>query len=173
MRSPFCFIAEPVGGNRYDSVSDSGIVLSASQEDHTATNRMAKVISVPVYYKGPVVPGDTLLVHHNTFRKYYDMKGRERNGPSYFRDNMYFIFDDQYFMYKHDDVWMAPDPYCFIRPTEEPLMGEIAYINTEMLAMGMEIGDIVSFQPESEYEFNIDGEKLYRMFTKNICLTKI
>ncbi len=31
-------------------------------------------------------------------------------------------------------------------------------------------GDKVSFQPDSEYEYNVDGEKLYRMFTKNITL---
>jgi hypothetical protein len=30
----------------------------------------------------------------------------------------------------------------------------------------------VSFTPESEYEFNIDGEVLYRMYNKNICLKK-
>ena len=36
--------------------------------------------------------------------------------------------------------------------------------------MGLKKGDIVSFQPESEYEFYVDGEKIYRMFTKNICI---
>ena len=31
-------------------------------------------------------------------------------------------------------------------------------------------GDKVSFQPNSEYEFKIDEEKLYRMYTNNITL---
>ncbi len=33
-------------------------------------------------------------------------------------------------------------------------------------------GDIVAFAPDSEYEFRIDGEILYRMYNKNICLKK-
>lgn len=173
MRSPYCFIAEPVGNVRYDSVTKSGLVLSASQEDHRVTNRMAKVISVPLNYEGPVVPGDILLVHHNTFRKYYDIRGKERSGPSHFRDNLFFIFPDQYFMYKKGDTWKSPDPYCFVRPTKDSLIGEIAYSNDELESIGVNVGDIVSFQPDSEYEFKIDGEVLYRMFTRNICLTKI
>jgi hypothetical protein len=31
-------------------------------------------------------------------------------------------------------------------------------------------GDMVAFTPDSEYEFLVNGEKLYRMFTRNICI---
>ncbi len=31
-------------------------------------------------------------------------------------------------------------------------------------------GDKVCVHPESEYEFNVDGEKLYRMFTHQIAI---
>lgn len=174
MVSPYCFIAEPLGGVRYDSVTKSGLVVSASKEDHRTTNRNAVVKSVPLNYEGPIEPGDTLLVHHNTFRKYYDMKGKERSGPSYFKDNLFFIFDDQYFMYKKPDgKWKAPAPYCFVKPTGDPLMGTIVYGNEELEALGITEGYLISFQPDSEYEFKIEDEVLYRMFTRNICLTKI
>ena len=170
MQSPHFFIAEPIDGKRYANTNANGLILSASIEDHTVTNRQAKIIALPMTYKGKAKVGDTLLVHHNTFRKYYDMKGREKSGPSHFRDNLYFIFDDQYFMYKHDGVWYAPSPYCFIKPTDTPLVGVIRYINEEMIAMGLKEGDKVAFEPESEYEFLIDGEKLFRMFTRNLTL---
>ena len=44
------------------------------------------------------------------------------------------------------------------------------YINKELESLGIQAGDLVSFTPDSEYEFDIDGEKLYRMFTKNIAI---
>jgi hypothetical protein len=169
MQSPHFFIATPIDGKRYSNVSN-GIVLSTSLEDHKTTQRHAKIIALPISYKGGAQVGDTLLVHHNTFRKYYDMKGRLKNGPSYFKDNMYFIFDDQWFMYEHDGRWIAPAPYCFIKPTDKQLIGEIKYPNEEMIAMGLKEGDYIAFQPESEYVFEVDGEKLYRMFTRNLTL---
>jgi len=44
MRSPFCFVAEPVDGKRYDSISKSGLFISASQEDHKTTSALKYVI---------------------------------------------------------------------------------------------------------------------------------
>ena len=38
------------------------------------------------------------------------------------------------------------------------------------MAINILPGDKVSFQPNSEYEFKIDDEKLYRMYTNNITL---
>jgi co-chaperonin GroES (HSP10) len=52
----------------------------------------------------------------------------------------------------------------------EPLIGVVKYSNDELRELGVKDGDEVSFEPDSEYEFTIDGEKLYRMFTKNITV---
>ena len=49
-------------------------------------------------------------------------------------------------------------------------MGIIKYINTELENLGLKEGDEISFKPESEYEFIIEDEVLYRMFTNNITL---
>lgn len=169
MQSPHFFIATPIDGKRYSNVSN-GIVLSTSLEDHTVTQRHAKIVALPMSYKGGAQVGDTLLVHHNTFRKYYDMKGRLKNGPSYFKDGLYFIFEDQWFMYKQGERWIAPTPYCFIKPTKEPLVGEIKYPNEEMIAMGLKEGDRIAYQPDSDYVFEVEGEKLFRMYTRNLTL---
>jgi hypothetical protein len=45
----------------------------------------------------------------------------------------------------------------------QPLFGELKYINKKLISFGLSQGDIVSFKPDSEYEFNIDGELLYRV----------
>ena len=49
-------------------------------------------------------------------------------------------------------------------------MGEIKYINDELSGSGLKEGDIIGFTPESEYQFKINGETLYRMMTQNICV---
>tara|TARA_R110002020_G_scaffold449354_2_gene662457 strand:+ start:155 stop:739 length:585 start_codon:yes stop_codon:yes gene_type:complete len=185
MKSPYCFIVEPKDGMRYDNISHFGnkkLIKSVSQEDHTATNRFATVLSVPLNYDGKIKAGDVLIVHHNVFRKYYDMKGREKSGPCHFKDNTYIIERDQIYLYLQNDKWNAVDPYCFIKPiekiqndllsleTEEKETGVLFFINDELKKLGLNKGDRVSFLPESEYEFNISGEKLYRMRTRNITV---
>jgi hypothetical protein len=53
---------------------------------------------------------------------------------------------------------------------EKPLVGTIKYPNEEVLALGLKEGDTVTFEPESEYPFYIDGQKVYRMYTKNLTI---
>jgi len=184
MRSPFNFIVKPYNKRRYDNIkniSNVDIITSVSQEDHMASNRFAIVEELPINYTGPVKKGDMLLVHHNVFKFYYDMKGRQKSGRSFFREDLFFIDKEQFFLYKQDGKWNAYGKYCFVKPVdvkdsfilkqgEEPLVGKMKYINQELLNLGVKEGDEISFQPDSEYEFIIDGEKLYRMFTSNITL---
>ena len=90
MRSPFHFLIKPLGGNRYKHTKDiNGVdfIVSSSQEDHTATNRYAEVVEPPIVYNGDIKKGDILIVHHNVFRKYYDMKGREKRALLFLRKN--------------------------------------------------------------------------------------
>ena len=185
MKSPFNFIVRPCNGRRYDNLKEVGgieLITSVSQEDHTASNRYAEVIQTPVRYSGPVEIGDTLLVHHNVFKYYYDMKGRQKSGRSHLMDDLFLIEPDQYYMYKKEGLWHTHDKYCFVKPAErvehylqaqgreQPLVGYIRYINEQLKGFGLSEGDKVSYLPDSEYEFDVEGEKLYRMFTSQIAL---
>ena len=185
MKSPIHFIATPVDGSRYrhtKNISGTDFITNTSQENHLASNRLATVISTPLGYEGPIDRGDTLLVHHNVFKYYNDMKGRQRSGKSYFMDDLYFIDNEQFFMYKHKGKWYCHDRYCFVKPIqkkntyiiknnkEEPLTGKLKYINNYLKKQNLSVGDTVIFQPNSEYEFEVDGEKLYRMFDHQITL---
>ena len=60
--------------------------------------------------------------------------------------------------------------YLKTHQDEEPLAGLIKYTNDSLIEKGVNVGDKVYFQPDSEYEYNLDGEKLYRMFTNNITM---
>ena len=117
--------------------------------------------------------GDLLLVHHNVFKFYNGMKGRQKSGKSFFKDDLFFIENDQFFMYKQNDQWICHDRYCFVKPVpveesfimklgkEEPLVGIMKYPNKYLSSQGVESGDKISFKPNSEYEFTVDDEKLY------------
>ena len=91
MRSPYNFIVTPLKNKRYDNIKDIGdveFITSVSKEDHKTSNRFAKVVALPIHYNGPIKEGDTLLVHHNVFKLYYDMQGVEKSGRSFLKDNL-------------------------------------------------------------------------------------
>jgi len=54
--------------------------------------------------------------------------------------------------------------------TDENLKGELVYTNSQLSSLGVSIGDVVGFTPNSEYEFNIDGQKLYRILSNHITI---
>ena len=185
MKSPTSFIVRPVKGKRYDNTrtyGDIDFIISTSQEDSRFSNREAEVLELPINYNGPIKAGNKLLVHHNVFKYYNDMKGKIQSGRSYFKDDLFFIDEDQFFAYHNGEKWCAVNRYCFIKPipvedsyihkplSEEPLVGVIKYPNNYLIQQGADEGCKVTFKPESEYEFNIDGEKLYRMFDHQITM---
>jgi len=50
------------------------------------------------------------------------------------------------------------------------LSGELVYLNEYLEQLGLSKGSIVGFTPNSEYEFNIDGQKLYRVLSNQITI---
>lgn len=187
MKSPFFIIAKPLEGKRYNNTKMIGgidFIVSTSEEDFKFSNREAEVIELPLGYDGNIKVGDKLLVHHNVFKFYNDMKGRRKSGRSHFIDDLFFIEPDQYFLYHDGEKWNAHDRYCFVKPIpvdtdsflyknvkEEPLMGIMKYPNDYLISKGVTEGTKVCFKPDSEYEFTVDGEKLYRIFDHQITMT--
>ena len=174
MKSLTQFIVTPINDRRYNNSKKIGgkdIIISTSQEDFTASNREAKVIECPVNYNGDVRKGDILLVHHNVFKYYYDMRGRQKSGKSFLKDNYFLVDSEQFFLYKRNNKWHTYNRYCFVKPVKkgesvifkntsnEPLMGEMKYANKYLKSQGVENGDMVSFTPDTEYEFRVDGDR--------------
>jgi hypothetical protein len=60
------------------------------------------------------------------------------------------------------------DSYIFKPFTREPLVGVMEYPNKYLSTQGIKKGDRVIFKPESEYEFDVDGVLMYRMFDHQI-----
>ena len=177
MKAPFDFVIEPKG-NRYNNttkVGDKDLILNTEVFNHQFVNREAIVKSVPTAFKSDIQPGDTIITHHNVFRRWHDIKGRERNSRSFFDENTYLIKEDQIFLYKKQREWKAPKGYCFVQPIKER---KYLGVDEEESCIGIikhtdgtyKKGDLVGFTPFSTYEFIIDGERLYRVMTQFITI---
>ena len=170
------FIVSPIG-ERYNNskkIGDKELVLNTEIFNHQYINRRAKIIATPLLFQSPLNVGDEVIVHHNVFRRWHDVKGREKNSRSYLEEDKYLITEDQIFLYKQDDYKAMPG-YSFVKPLksldkfnvekEKPLIGVIKYsdgvFNKE---------ELVGFDPVSKYEFIIDGERLYRVMNKFITI---
>ena len=177
MKAPFDFVIEPKG-NRYNNtkkVGDKNLVLNTEIFNHQFVNREAIVKSVPTAFETEIKPGDTIITHHNVFRRWHDVKGREKNSRSYFNENTYLVKLDQIFLYKKNNKWQATNGYCFVQPIkqrdklklgeEEECIGIVKYTD------GMySKNELVGFTPFSTYEFVIDGKRLYRVMNKFITI---
>jgi len=177
MKSVHNFVVTPKGEryNNIKKVGDSELILNTEIFNHQYVNRQAKVISTPIVGDTSIKPGDTVIVHHNVFRRWHNVKGVEKNSKAYFNEDTYLISQDQIFLYKRDDEWIAPKGYCFVKPlkaidqfnteSEKPLQGIIKYSDSTV-----EVGDLVGFRPSSQYEFIVDGERLYRVLSNFITI---
>ena len=177
MKSVYNFVVTPKG-ERYNNtkkIDDGELILNTEIFNHQYVNREAIVVSTPIIGDTDIKPGDEVIVHHNVFRRWHNVKGIEKNSRSYFNESTYFIGQDQIYLYKRDNKWNAPQGYCFVKPLkatnplnidlERPLQGVVKYSDGTV-----EVGDLVGFKPNSEYEFIIDGERLYRILSNFITI---
>ena len=177
MKSIYGFVVEPKG-ERYNNsvkVEDVNLILNTEIFNHQYVNREALVLSTPIINNTDIKKGDTVLVHHNVFRRWHDVKGVERNSKNYFKDNKYIVQEDQIFLYKKNTDWKALDGYCFVQPVcatdifnievERPLVGVVRYSDGTV-----DTNDLVGFDPVSTYEFVVDGVRMYRALSKFITI---
>ena len=177
MKSVYNFVVTPKG-DRYNNskeVDGGKLILNTEIFNHQYVNREAIVVSTPMVGQTDIKPGDTVIIHHNVFRRWHDVKGKEKNSRSYFDDSTYFITQDQVFLYKKNKKWIAPKGYCFVKPlkttdqfsieSEKPLRGIVKYSDGTV-----EVNDLVGFRPSSQYEFIVDGERLYRVLSNFITI---
>ena len=177
MRSPHNYIIKPKGERYNNSISVAGksLIINTEIFNHQYVNREAEIISTPTIGNSKLQAGDIVIVHHNVFRRWHDVKGKEKNSKSYYKDNMYFVSEDQIFAYKKDNKIKSMKGFCFIKPIkstdkffieeERPLIGIVKYSDGSQ-----KVGDLVGFTPNSEYEFLLEGERLYRVYSKFITI---
>jgi len=182
MNSLFDFIVEPYG-QRYNNtikVGDTSLIINTKLDNYKSVNNTGKVISVPLAYKTNIKPGDLVMIHHNVFRRFYDIRGNEKNSKSYFKDNLYFVQLDQIYLYKRSSKWKSFGDRCFIAPLknndeintslEQSLIGVLKYGNSALEALEINEGDVVGYTPFGEYDFIVDNKRLYCMKSNDIVI---
>ena len=165
-------------GDRYNNtckVGDKDLILNTEIFNHQYVNRKAIVFNLPIYNPLGLRKDDIVIVHHNVFRRWHNVKGIEKNSRSFLNEDEYLVSVDQIFMYNRNDIWNTTPGFTFVKPIkstdkfnkdkEKPLVGIVKYSDGTFLPT-----QLVGFTPSSEYEFVVDGERLYRVLSKFITI---
>ena len=176
MKSVYNFVVTPVK-SRYNNTKDiegKELIVNTEIFNHQYVSREAIVKAIPTVGDTDIKVGDKVIVHHNVFRRWHNQHGIEKNSRSYIDEETYLVQPDQIFLYKNTE-WQAQKGYCFVAPVtstdkssvdkEKPLVGIVKHTDGTVNK-----GDLIGFRPSSEYEFIIDGQKLYRLLSNFITI---
>ena len=176
MNSLYQFIVKPLGERYKNKINIDGceLIVNSTISSHKFVNREAEVIGVPLIYNTKIKKGDKVIIHHNLFRRYYNMKGKSVNSTKYFKDDLYFADPSQIYMY-YKNTWITHENYCFVKPLLEgekiiKNKGILKYGNSSLEALEINPVDIVGFKPMREFEFIINNELLYCMESNDIVI---
>ena len=172
MKAVFDFIVIP------KEQKQTSFILNTELQNHLFVNRIGVVLSTPINNDTGIEEGDEIVVHHNVFRTFRDIKGKEKKSKSFYKDNLYFVSPNQIYAYKRIAQWKALKGFNFVQPLKEnnmfsinkekPLVGILKFKDPGL--SGVTEQDLVGFKPESEYEFVLDGMKLYRVSSNSITI---
>jgi co-chaperonin GroES (HSP10) len=178
----FEFIVKPLG-DRYNNkikVDGKELILNTKIESFKSVNNTAEVVAIPLAFKTDIKVGDKVIIHHNVFRRFYNIKGVQKNSRSYFMEDLYFLNEDQIYLYGDTGKWKAYGDRCFIAPIENTdqfkldkerkLIGILKYDNSSLNELNINRGDLVGYTPYGEFDFIIDGERLYCMKSNDIVI---
>jgi len=178
MRSPLYFLVKPLDGKKYDNETESGVITTTSVEDYKFTQRVAEVINTPIGYDGIIKVGDKVIVHHNTFRVQYNNQGVPLPSKYHIHDDLFYLEPELVYMVVKGDYKEAIYPYCFGSPIVDDVKFEgvkevenkmkLKYPNKDLIRQGFIEGDTVYVKKDSEYQFDIFGEKLYMFKSKRV-----
>jgi hypothetical protein len=174
------FVVKPSEG-RYDNklnIDGVELILNTELQNHSYVSRVGLVISEPYFNDTSIRKGDLIILHHNVFRRFRDIRGKEKNSRSFYEEDKYFVQPNQIFAFKNDQDWKACKGFNFVQPIKETKMfsidlekegiGILKYKDPELKSI--EVGDLVGFKPGAEYEFIVEGKKMYRVPTNQITI---
>jgi len=180
VNSLYDYIIKPIG-ERYSNVKkikNKSLILNTKIESFKLVNKKAEIISTPKAYNLPIKKGDIVYVHQNVFRRFYNMKGKQQNSRSYFKEDLYFCSPDQIYLYQRNDIYKSFLDRCFVKPIVSEELGKKVLKNIGILKYGNKFlsdldineGDSVSFPDLREWEFVINNQLLYCMKSKDILI---
>ena len=163
-------------GSRYLNEKDGVIINTTNDEtDFKYVNRIGEVVMVPRNNYANLEVGDKVIVHHNTFRKWFNVRGLLKDSSNFVGDNQFQVHTDQLYAYNRGDGWKTVEDWIFVKPIENDYItldniGQYVVQTGTIKFANDHIGQDVYFSKKSEYKFEIDGEILYRMRERDIML---
>ena len=173
---------------RSERIGSKEIHFVTGMNDVSKTIRYGTVLEVPEYFDTNLQEGDIVYFHHNIVRRSVNNEGEYMHGP-FEVDRTLGLYNcplEEIYGVERDGRFFCLEPFCFIKPvkndiikkqgkiltveevTEKPNIGIIRYGNSQLKGLGFNEGDQIVFKVDSEYEFTVRGEKLYRMTTNKI-----
>lgn len=179
MTTPYMYIVSPEGDRYTNSKEIEGkeLILNTTMDetDFRYTNRIGRIEATP-RRSDLLRKGDRVIVHHNTFRKWFNVRGKLKDSANFVREGAFYVGHDQIFAFDRGDGWTCIEDYCFIKPIErensqfysdvdkyESKVGIVKFGNKILEEQGVFEGDKIQFVGECEYAFKIDGELLWKM----------
>ena len=107
MKSVYNFVVTPIK-NRYNNTKDidgKELIVNTEIFNHQYVSREAIVKAIPTVGETDIKVGDTVIVHHNVFRRWHNQHGIEKNSRAYIDEDHYLVQPDQIFLYKKKSVF--------------------------------------------------------------------
>ena len=182
MKGIYDFVIKPKD-ERYNNkikVGDKTLIVNSNIEDHRLVSRNAVVVATPTAYDFGIKVGEEIIVHHNIFRRWYDVRGNQRNSSQYFKEDLFLCKPDQIYLHKKGENWLPLFDRCFVMPIkdtddlttdiEKKCVGIVKIGNNELEACDINTGDLIGYKPGREWEFIINGKRIYCMKSNDIVI---
>ena len=142
----------------------------------------AEIVSTPLRYDTGAKAGDTLYFHHHVvLSPQYSMGDHIYLVPYHPQGNR----NNMANAYKNEDgihmlgQWVFLDPMDSSKKLKSSLLelvqedvdndrGRVLYSSPEIKEVGVEIGEVVYFSKNSDYEMEVDGKKVWRMLVSDL-----
>jgi len=174
--------------NNTESINGIDFTVNVNIDDVKSINREAIVVCAPE--GSNLIPEDEVIVHHNIMRESIHTNGTLDKGMFFLsecHDYKYFLAPvPEILLKKVNGKWETLLDFVFIKPFLEKeidlgsgitfvpksrkgmvdLRGILSITNKDL--KGVDIGDIIVFSRNSEHEFIIDGEIMYKCRIEDI-----
>ena len=97
MKGIYDFVVTPKDSEytNIKTVEDKNLILNTELQNHNYVSRVGIVMATPNPNPTNIVKGDEVILHHNVFRRFRDIRGVEKNSKSFYKNNLYFVSPDQ------------------------------------------------------------------------------
>lgn len=171
--------------NNKVSLNDIEYTVNVDIDNVESINRTATVVAAPV--RSNLSEGDKIIIHHNILREKIHMNGTKVKSQFHIANDYYHCPVSEVLLKKDaKGEWETLLDFVFIKPIKEHNVelghglvltpesrkgmqsqrATLAITNKNL--KGVTVGDTIIFSKNSEHEFFIDGEKLYKCEVQDI-----